>query len=297
MRKGKRLSLERSEARFAYKLCTPLFIYIGLLLVLPVVWGIFMSFTDKTIGGDAHFIGLKNYMDLLRDRVYLKSMRNTAVYTVCAIVGKVILGTMLALILNVDFRGNNICRALLLIPWSLPNIAVALNWRWIFNDTGGILNYILRSLGVIDKNLLWLGKSNLAMFSVIVADIWRGVPFFGISILSKLQSIPVDYYEAAELDGANVVQRFFKITLPSIADVLGLTTLVSTIWTINQFDTVRIMTNGGPSSATELMNLYSYRTAMVNLQLGKGVAISSFAIPLFLILIYFATKKSLADQE
>ncbi len=296
MKNKNRMSLDRAESAFAWKLCAPLILYISLLLIVPIVWGIYMSFTNKTIGSEASFIGLQNYVKLLNDPIYRRSIKNTIVYTLGAITGKVILGTMLALILNVKFKGNNLCRALLLIPWSLPNIAVALNWRWIFTDNGGIVNYLLRTVGLIDKNMLWLGKADLAMFAIIVADIWRGVPFFGISILSKLQTIPEDYYEAAEIDGANVFQRFFHITLPSIADVIGLTTLVSTIWTINQFDTVRIMTNGGPSSATELMNLYSYRTAMVNLQLGKGVAISVFAIPIFLILIYFATKRSLADE-
>lgn len=289
-------SLAREEGCFAWKLSSPLVGYVAFFLLVPIMWGIYISMTNKTIGGDASFVGFTNFANLLKDKIYVKSIRNTVEYTIFAICGKIFFGTILALILNVDFKGNNICRALLLIPWSLPNIAVALNWRWIFSDVGGILNYILESLGIIQKNILWLGKANTAMAAIIVADVWRGVPFFGISILAKLQTLPDDYYEAAEIDGANILQKFFKITLPWIADVIGLTTLVSTIWTINQFDTVRIMTAGGPSSATELMNLYSYRTAMSNLQLGKGVAISVMAIPIFIILIYFATKKSLEND-
>ncbi len=289
--------VHHEESRFAWKLCAFLIVYVAIFLIGPVIWGICMSFTAKTIGGEAHFAGFQNYIELLHDKEYLNSLKNTFIYTTCSILGKVIFGVLLALILNVSFKGNAICRALLLIPWALPNIAVALNWRWIFNDTGGIMNHILRSIGLIDQDLVWLGKRDLAMFAIIVADIWRGIPFFGISILGPLQSISKDYYEAAEIDGANVILRFIHITIPSIADVVGLTTLVSTIWTINQFDTVRIMTAGGPNGATELMNLYSYRTAMVNLNLSKGIAIAVFAIPLFLVLIHFITKHSLADDE
>lgn len=287
---------QRRDARFAGILCAPLILYLTLLLLLPIAWGIYMSFTNKVIGGTADFIGLANYAELLASRDYWKAMSKTVIYTVAAIGGKVVFGTILALALNVSFRGNGICRALLLIPWSLPNVVVALNWKWIFADRGGIMNHVLKSLGLIDKNLLWLGAPALAMFAIVVADVWRGTPFFGISILGKLQSIPKDLYEAAEIDGANILQRFLYVTLPSIADVIGLTTLVSTIWTINQFETVRIMTNGGPNGATELMNVYSYRTALTNLQLGKGVAISVLSIPVFLVLIYFATKKSLQDE-
>ncbi len=294
--RSKKNNLQRSDARFAGILCAPLILYLTLLLLLPIVWGIYMSFTNKVIGGTADFIGLANYAELLASKDYWKAMSKTVIYTAAAIGGKVVFGTILALALNVSFRGNGICRALLLIPWSLPNVVVALNWKWIFADRGGIMNHLLKSMGLIDKNLLWLGAPVLAMFAIVVADVWRGTPFFGISILGKLQSIPKDLYEAAEIDGANILQRFLYVTLPSIADVIGLTTLVSTIWTINQFETVRIMTNGGPNGATELMNVYSYRTALTNLQLGKGVAISVLCIPVFLILIYFATKKSLQDE-
>lgn len=293
---SKKNNLQRSDVKFASILCAPLILYLTLLLLCPIIWGIYMSFTNKVIGGTADFIGLANYMELLTSKDYWKSMSKTVTYTAAAIGGKVIFGTILALALNVSFKGNGICRALLLIPWSLPNVVVALNWKWIFADRGGIVNHLLKSAGLIDKNLLWLGSPVLAMLAIIVADVWRGTPFFGISILGKLQSIPKDIYEAAEIDGANIMQQFLYVTLPSIADVIGLTTLVSTIWTINQFETVRIMTNGGPNGATELMNVYSYRTALTNLQLGKGVAVSVLCIPVFLVLIYFATKKSLQDE-
>lgn len=287
---------QQSDARFAWVLSTPLIVYLGIFLLAPIIWGIYMSLTNKMIGNQETFIGLTNYINLLQDKEYQNAMSRTVVYTAAAIIGKIIFGTILAMALNVQFKGNGIARALLLIPWSLPNVVVALNWRWIFADQGGIMNYLLRSFGLIQKNLLWLGNPMLAMVAIVVADVWRGTPFFGISILAKLQTIPNDLYEAAEIDGANVFQRFFYITLPSIADVIGLTTLVSTIWTINQFETVRIMTNGGPSGATELMNVYSFRTALTNLQLGKGIAISVMCIPVFLVLIYFATKKSLQEE-
>lgn len=144
---------------------------------------------------------------------------------------------------------------------------------------------------------MWLGDATLAMLAVLVANIWRGSPFFGISILARLQTIPKDYYEAAEIDGASTLQKFFSITLPSIADVTLLTALVSTIWTINEFESVWLLTGGGPSGATEVIGVFSYRTAMTNMQLGKGVAVSLLAMPVLLVLIALVSRKMLKEED
>ena len=153
----------------------------------------------------------------------------------------------MALSLNQKFKGRNIARALLMIPWTLPNIVVVYNWRWIFNSTGGIANYILKSLHITNTDIIWFGSAGLAMTTIIVANVWRGTPFFGVSILAKLQTIPKDYYEAAEIDGAGLWQKFRHITLPEVKDVTILSALMSTIWTINEFETVWLLTGGGPN--------------------------------------------------
>lgn len=287
----------RQESRFAYLVSAPMFLYLFIALMIPVGWGLYISLTNKMIGGEATFIGFRNYIRLLKDAGFRKSVGNTLVYTVFSILGKLIFGLVMALVLNFRFKGRNIARALMIIPWTLPNIVAVLNWRWIFSDTGGAANDLLLRLGLIDKNLIWLGSATLAMTAVLVANIWRGTPFFGISILARLQTIPKDYYEAAELDGAGAFQKFRYITLPAIADVTLLTMLVSTIWTINEFESVWLLTGGGPSSATEVIGVFSYRTAMTNMQLGLGVTVSVLAMPVLLILIRLVSRKMLKQED
>ena len=286
-----------ANTKFAYLINLPLIGYLCCALVFPICWGIYISFTNKTIGGDASFVGLRNYERLLKDPEYIRSIVNTIKFTVISILAKTVLGTVMALALNVDFKGRNICRALLMIPWTLPNIVVVYNWRWIFDSTSGIANHLLKSLGLIDKNLVWFGSAGLAMLTIIIANVWRGTPFFGISILAKLQTISDSYYEAAQIDGANAFQRFLYVTLPEIKDVIILSAMMSTIWTINEFETVWLLTGGGPNGSTEVMNVYSYKTAMRSMQLGRGIAVSVLALPVFIILISLLTRKMLPEEE
>ena len=286
-----------ANTKFAYLINLPLIGYLCCALVFPICWGIYISFTNKTIGGDASFVGLRNYERLLKDPEYIRSIVNTIKFTVISILAKTVLGTVMALALNVDFKGRNICRALLMIPWTLPNIVVVYNWRWIFDSTSGIANHLLKSLGLIDKNLVWFGSAGLAMLTIIIANVWRGTPFFGISILAKLQTISDSYYEAAQIDGANAFQRFLYVTLPESKDVIILSAMMSTIWTINEFETVWLLTGGGPNGSTEVMNVYSYKTAMRSMQLGRGIAVSVLALPVFIILISLLTRKMLPEEE
>ncbi len=287
----------KRDTKFAYAINAPLIIYLVCILVGPVLWGIYMSFTNKIIGGDATFIGLQNYISLLQDAEYRRSILNTLVFTAISIVGKLFFGVLMALALNVEFKGRNVVRALLMIPWTLPNIVAVLNWRWIFSSTGGIANYLLKSLHLIDKDLIWFGSAGLAMATCVIANVWRGTPFFGVSILAKLQTISKDGYEAAAIDGANIWQRFRYITLPEIKDVIMLSTLMSTIWTLNEFESIWLMTGGGPNGATETMNVFSYQTAMRSMMLGKGIAVSVIAMPVLIILISLISRRMLKDEE
>ena len=287
----------KKNTRFAYAVDSPLVIYLAAVLIYPLLWGLYISFTSKTIGGPANFTGLKNYQKLLGDPEYRRSIMNTVVFTALSIAFKTFFGLLMALALNQKFKGRNLVRALLMIPWTLPNIVVVYNWRWIFNPSGGIANHILKSLHLIDKDLVWFGTAGLALFTVVVANVWRGTPFFGVSILAKLQTIPEDYYEAAELDGAGIMQKFRYITFPEVKDVTLLSMLMSTIWTINEFETIWLMTGGGPNGATEVMNVYSYKTAMRSMMLGRGIAVSVLAMPVLMILIGILTRKMLPENE
>lgn len=293
----KPMSETRRDSIFALLASAPMIIYLCVILLIPVIWGVSLSFTNKSIGGVADFIGLDNYAKLLSDKQFISSAGKTFLYTALSITGKTFFGLIMALALNIDFKGRGIARALLIIPWTLPNIVAVLNWRWIFSDTGGVANYILKSLNIIDKDLVWFGSASLALIAVLVVNVWRGTPFFGISILAKLQTIPKDHYEAAEIDGANLWQKFRYVTFPAISDVIMLTALVSTIWTINEFESVWLLTGGGPSGSTELISIYSYRTAMTSMQLGRGVAVSVLAMPILIILISLVSKKMLVQDN
>lgn len=289
--------IKKGNTKFAYAVNAPLIIYLLCVLLGPILWGIWMSFTNKTIGGDATFIGLQNYIDLLGDKEYRRSIINTLIFTGASIIGKCFFGILMALALNMEFKGRNLVRALLMIPWTLPNIVAVLNWRWIFSSTGGIANHILKSLHIIDKDLIWFGSAGLAMATIIIANVWRGTPFFGVSILAKLQTISKDGYEAAAIDGANIWQRFRYITLPEIKDVILLSTLMSTIWTLNEFESVWLLTGGGPNGSTEVMNVFSYQTAMKSMMLGKGIAVSILAMPVLILLISLLTRKMIGKEE
>ena len=288
---------ENGENRFAYLVNAPMIIYLACFLAFPMVWGLYMSFTNKTIGNPASFVGFKNYIRLLGDAEYRRSILNTVFFTAVSILVKTVLGMLMALSLNQKFKGRNIARALLMIPWTLPNIVVVYNWRWIFNSTGGIANYILKSLHITNTDIIWFGSAGLAMATIIVANVWRGTPYFGVSILAKLQTIPKDYSEAAEIDGAGLWQKFRHITLPEVKDVTILSALMSTIWTINEFETVWLLTGGGPNGTTEVMNVYSYKTAMRSMMLGRGIAVAVLAMPVLMILISILTRRMLPEGE
>ena len=289
--------LRRKESRLAGVLVTPAFLYLLIVLFFPLLWGISMSFTDKRIGAEPVFIGLDNYVELLANRNFYRALINTGVFTMSSIVGKLVFGLLLALLLNMEFRNRNMVRALFLLPWTLPNLVAVLNWRWIYNSAGGALNAVLRALGLIERNISWLSVPSFALLGVVIANVWRGTPFFGITILSKLQTIPKDLYEAAEIDGAGVLRKFIHVTLPEIKDVILLTTLISTIWTLNEFDTVWLMTGGGPANRTVVMAVFSYTTAMQKMQIGKAVAVSVLLMPVLFVLITLVTKYSIANRK
>lgn len=281
---------------FPYLINGPMLIYLFTVMAFALIWGVVTSFTNKTVGGAAVFIGLTNYKFLLNNPEYIASMSITVEFTVLALAFKLFFGTGMALTLNQSFRGRNAIRALLLIPWSIPNIVAVLNWKWIFSNNNGIANYILKSLGIIDRDVIWTGVASMALIVILVADVWRGSPFFGISILSKLQTISNDYYEAAKIDGAGPFARFFKITLPLVKDTMMITTLMSCIWTMNSFETIWLLTGGGPRGATAVMNVFSYKTAMSSLMIGRGLAISVMAMPVMMILIQIISKKTMGKN-
>jgi multiple sugar transport system permease protein len=286
-----------SDKKLPYLLIAPAFLYLIIIMLFPLSWAIYISFTDKTIGTDGTWIGFANYTELLQDDLFRKSVWNTLLYTFYAVTLKMVLGLIMALILNQAIRARNLFRALLLLPWTLPTFVSILIWRWIFSDTGGVMNHIFQSVGFIKQPLLWLGDAGLAFTSIVTVNVWRGMPFIGITLLAGLQSIPRELYESAAIDGANAIKRFWHITLPMLSNLILLTTVIITIWTLNNFDVVYLLTNGGPANATYVISLYSYQVAFTTLDLAKAIAVSVLFLPVFIVLVNFVTKWTLASDE
>lgn len=282
---------------FAYILLAPALIYLIAMMVYPLTWSLGMSFTDKRVGVDATFNGLSNYIYLLGDSIFHKTIINTLIYTAWAVVLKVFFGMLMALVLNSSkLKCRSMFRSLLYLPWALPTLVSVYAWKWMFSDVGGVLNYIFQSLGVINEQIGWFATPTLAMMSVVIVNVWRGIPFLGISILSGLQTVSVDMYEASSIDGANAWIQFWKITLPQVKNVVLLSSVITTIWTLNDFEIIWLLTRGGPDNGTQVFSTLSYTYGFLNRDLGLSMAISVITLPILILLVGYAAKKSMSEN-
>lgn len=288
--------------KLAWILCLPILIVLLGLNAYPFVLSIILSFTDKMIGRPATFVGLQNYSDVMFGAefgsTFWKAVVNTFIYTGVAVACKSVLGMVMALFLNEEFRGRNAMRALCFLPWAIPSLIVGLSWQWIYNGTqAGVLNMALIDLGLSDTLIQWLGDPHLALWSVILVVIWAGCPFYGMMFLAGLQAIPKELYEAASMDGANVFQRYRHITLPGLATVFTITVLLSSIWTANSINFIYVLTGGGPADATMTFPMYAYQVGIAGAQrLGAASAITILFLPVFLVIIFLLTRRMLAEE-
>ena len=275
MNKSKRKMIRFRQSTYAYILIAPGLILVMLILVYPLLRGIVSSFFTQAPASMkfASFAGLDYYKDLLKDDIFAKALKNSAIWTVTIVAAQYIIGLGIALILNKDFKGRGIYRSLILIPWVVPNIAAAMTWKWMYAGQYGIINFILKNLGIIAKDVDWLGSSKTAFGALIVTAVWKGIPFITIVLLAALQSIDTSQYEAVRIDGGSPLQGFRHITLPGIKEVSITTVLLVTIWTFNQFDLVYAMTKGGPSNSTQIVPVYTYMTAFNFFNLNSAAAI------------------------
>lgn len=296
MKKTKRLDYHKKDAVLGFVLVIPVLIILFGVMGIPFVKAVYWSFTDKVIGAPPSFIGLKNYISLFKNEIYWKSLTNTILYTVGCIGAKLIIGLFWAVLLNQDFRGKGFFRTVLLIPWALPGMVAAMTWRWMYDGTYGIINSLLIRSGIIDVPIAWLSDPRLTLLSAMIVNIWRGIPFFMFSILGALQTLDKQMFEAATIDGAGIFAKFRCITLPSIKNVLLVTTLLSTIWTFNDFENVWLVTGGGPLYASSTIATYTYDMAFIQNYLGRALSIATSIIPI-LILMIFVFKKSRAAEE
>lgn len=287
----------RAGRRLPYALVAPVALYLLAIMAIPFLWALWVSLTDKRVGRRGEFVGLDNYVDLVSDADFWRAVQNTVVFTVGAVVVKVVLGLAMALLLNEQFRGRALFRVLLFLPWTVPTIVSVFTWQWMFSDVGGVLNAMLRGVGLIDGTVPWLSDPTLAMLSVIAVNAWRGIPFVGIALLAGLQAVPQEQYEAANVDGAGVLARFWHITLPSIRPVMMLAAVITTIWTLNDFEIIWLLTRGGPAEATQVLSTLSYTVGFQNLDIAEAIAIAVLSVPPLVLLINYVTRRSLAEQD
>jgi multiple sugar transport system permease protein len=256
--------------------------FLVLFLAYPLGLGVWMSFTDMRIGRGGAFIGLENYEWLWDDSVFWLSVFNTVLYTGVASTVKFAVGLYLALLLNQHLPFKAIIRAVVLIPFIVPTVLSAIAFWWLFDSQFSILSWSLRNLGLIATNIDFLGDPWNARWSVIFANIWRGVPFIAITLLAGLQTVPPSLYEAATIDGANRWQIFRYITYPLLTPIIAVVMTFSVLFTFTDFQLIWAMTRGGPVNATHLMATLSYQRAILSGYLGEGAAISTAMIPFLL---------------
>jgi multiple sugar transport system permease protein len=233
------------------------------------------------------FIGLKNFVKLWNDSIFRTAALNTFVYTGVTTVFKLALGLWLALLLNRHFRGKAWVRAFILLPFIIPTVLSTLAWKWMFDPTFSVFNWLFWKLSIINTRINWLGDPELAMASIMTVNVWRGVPFYAISLLAGLQTINQDLHEAAAIDGANRFQRFWYVTWPLLLPVTMVVVLFSVIQTFADFQLVYVLTGGGPANATHLFATYAYQIGIGTGLLSEGAAISLAMFPALLLVVIF----------
>jgi multiple sugar transport system permease protein len=260
--------------------------FLLLFLVYPLGLGIWLSFTDAKIGTPGSFVGLENYAWIVGDSKFQTAVFFTIFYTLAASIIKFGLGLYLALLLNHHMPFKALVRAFVLIPFIVPTVLSAIAFWWLFDPQFSIISWSLRKLGWISGNIDFLGDTWNSRWSVIFANVWRGVPFIAISLLAGLQTVSPSLYEAATLDGASRWQMFVKITYPLLTPIIAVVMTFSVLFTFTDFQLIKVLTNGGPAGATELMATMSYNTAILGGRIGEGAAVSTAMVPFLLAAIF-----------
>jgi multiple sugar transport system permease protein len=270
--------LER-ESVFSWLMLTPPLLFLLAFLAYPFCYGFYLTFVHRPVAQPATFVGLGNFQKLWHDPIFWKAVWNTFVFTAAATALKLAGGLAMALVMHQNFRMKGATRALLLLPFIVPTVLSTVAWQWILDPGMGLFNRVLLFFGLVKQGPSWLGNPTLAMVSVILVNTWRGLPFFGITILAGLQTIPNDLMETATIDGAGWWGRFRYVTLPLLMPVIFIVTTFSIIFTFFDFQLVYVLTGGGPANATHLMATYAYSISMGGGQLGLGSAAALAMVP------------------
>ncbi|MBV8602044.1 MAG: sugar ABC transporter permease [Candidatus Eremiobacteraeota bacterium] len=271
-------------------LSIPAIVILGGLLAYPLLLGVWLSLTNTTLGSAGQFVGLSNYLAIAQDPTYRGAVFYSLFYTFFAEVGKLALGLTLALIVNQRFRGYRTARALMLLPYVAPTVLSALAWLWLFDPQFSAISWLLTKMGLIHEYINFIGAPWPARISLIVVNIWRGLPYFAIGYLAGLQAIPHELHEAAQIDGASGWEAFRRITWPLLLPITTILVSFSSIFTLTDFQLIWTITRGGPTDATQVFTTLAYQKAITGGQLGEGAAIAISPVVLMVIFAWFVMR-------
>ncbi len=280
--------LEREDT-FSWLMLAPGVLFLLAFVAYPFFYGIYLSLQDRPVAQTGVFVGFANFVTLARDAVFWQVTRNMFIYTAVTTVLKLSGGLAMAVIMDQQFRGKNLARAFLLLPFIVPTALSTIAWMWIFDPTFSVINWLLVHGGAIQTGFSWLGNSTLAMVAIIIVNTWRGMPFYGITLLAGLQTISPELHEVAAIDGATPWQRFWHVTMPLIKPVLVIVTMFSVIFTFSDFQLIYALTHGGPANATQVYATYAYDLGMSAGKLGMGAAVALSMLPALALLIVALT--------
>lgn len=279
-----------------YGFILPAAITLLALVTYPLLYGAYLSLFDTNLVNKWEFVGLGHYLDIFSDTVFLQRIWLTLLFTLLTVSGHFFFGTVLALILNMKLRGQVFFRALLIIPWLLPEVVVGLLWKWLFNPMYGLFNHILIELHLISEPISWLGSDSYAFIAIVIVCIWKGYPMIMMMILAGLQSISEDQYEAAKIDGCNRVKAFRYVTVPGLMPVLLVSLILDTVWWFKHFTMIWILTQGGPGNETNVISIDIFKQAFEFFNFGKA---SAMAVLVFFVcfLIGFVYRRIFGDED
>jgi multiple sugar transport system permease protein len=286
-----------SDGTFAFLLVLPGLALLAAVVVYPLITALVTAFFEQSlVMPGREFVGFANIIDVLGGE-FPRLLAQTLVFTIGTTIAPFVIGFALALALNTRIRGAKVLRGLMLIPWLVPGVVVSFLWMWIFNANYGVMNAVLQSLGLIQEPQAWLAEPGTAMAAVIIAKTWQSFPWMMVMLLAGLQTVPPELHEAAEIDGAGTVRRFFSITVPHLKGIIGLVLLLEFIWNFQHFDIIYVLTGGGPAGSTQTFATAVYETAFHGFDLGHAGAIGLLWMVLLMALVVVYVRFSEKGEE
>ena len=290
-------AFKKRESRSGYFFTLPTLLIVFSLIIYPLGYAIFISTQKTNLISEWEFVGARYYTELLTDAEFLNSLKISLTFAFFVVVGNFVVGLLLAVILNQNLKFATFFKIILMLPWLLPEVVVALIWKWLFNPTYGLINYILITVGLIDSDVSWFDSSTSALSGVIFVAVWKGYPIVMIMMLAGMKNIPAERYEAAAIDGATRIKQFRHITLPGMRPIFLVTCILETAWWFKHFTIIWLMTSGGPAGATKVVSIDIYQQAFGNFNFGKAAAESVIILSILLAASYFYSRAIRDDNE